>query len=473
MPSEENRCFVRFLIGTKFRATVADTIIPESVDPMNANAAPMPEKSRKFGQVAKAWMGAARATIQALGRGAKMAPGSLREPTSAAANDPFFLTSLHERYGPVLKARISGKITTCIFGIAQGRRFLNENHDSIEGATTNFRPLFPIGSLRQMTGEDHREYRRVFVEAIKGVRLSDHAGTVRDILDSTFKSLADREQPVDRETIRSALKSALTEVLFVLVLGIDRNWHGHDKLLAAYERYAPNGTVNTVRQDHGEIYAEMKSLLLLRADEIGTGAGRKSLLGQIIDAGTLDDTSIGNLLQMTEAGRYDMMGLWFWIVRMLGGQDELLDRIAALPFGEERTALCEAVPKETLRLVQSEYVLRRATEDIVFEGYFIPRRTMIRIAVWEAHKDPNTFEDPFAFKPMRFVGTKVTNDQYSPLGIGKHHCLGADWVIGLSAMLVDVAADAYRWRLLGDAAPKRGRFHFEPSESLSVEFRRL
>jgi len=440
---------------------------------MTISVAASHQKSRGFAQVAKAWLGATRVRLRALSHGARLAPGSLRQNSPAIEEDPFFLSKLQQVQGPILKARISGKITTCIFGIAQGRRFLNENHDRIEGATTNFRPLFPIGSLRQMTGEDHREYRRIFVEAIKGVRLSDHDATIRKILDRTLTSLTDREQPVDRETIRSALKLALTEILFVLILGVERDWHGYDQLLAAYGRYAPNGTVNTVLPEHSEIYEEMKRLLLLRAAEIEAGARRKSLLGQIIDAGTLDDTSIGNLLQMTEAGRYDMMGLWFWVIRMLGGQDALLDRIAALPFGEERTALCEAVPKETLRLVQSEYVLRRATEDIVFEGYFIPRRTMIRIAVWEAHKDPNTFEDPFAFKPMRFVGKKVTNDQYSPLGIGKHHCLGADWVIGLTATLVDVAASVSRWTLIGDAAPKRVRFHFEPSESLSVDFRRV
>lgn len=402
-----------------------------------------------------------------------MAPGSLRQPGSAIEEDPFFLTKLHELHGPILKARISGKITTCIFGIAHGRKFLNESHDRIEGVSTNFRALFPYGSLRQMTGEAHREYRRVFVEAIKGIRLSEHDARVRKVLHRTFTSLTDREQPVDRETIRSALKLALTEILFGMVLGIDRDWHSYDPLMDAYGRYAPNGTVDTVLPEHAEAYAEMKRLVLLRADEIGAGANRKSMLGQVLEAGTLDQTSIGNLLQMTEAGRYDMMGLWFWIVRMLGGQDALLDRVAVLPTGEERLALCEAVPRETLRLVQSEYILRRATDDIVFDGYFIPRRSMIRIAVWEAHKDPNTFADPFAFDPMRFVGNKVANDQYSPLGIGKHHCLGADWVIGLSAILVDVAAGAYRWRLVGDAAPKRGRFHFEPSESLAVEFRRV
>jgi hypothetical protein len=41
----------------------------------------------------------------------------------------------------------------------------------------------------------------------------------------------------------------------------------------------------------------------------------------------------------------------------------------------------------------------------------------------------------------------------------------------MSAMLVEQAALGYRWSIVEDAEPERGRFHFEPSQKLAVLFR--
>jgi len=98
---------------------------------------------------------------------------------------------------------------------------------------------------------------------------------------------------------------------------------------------------------------------------------------------------------------------------------------------------------------------------------------MVRVAIWAAHKDPRNFDDPFRFKPDRFIGSAIMKDVFAPLGLGKHRCLGADWVITLSAILVEQAASGYRWNIVDDAPPERGRFHFEPSQKLALEFKRV
>jgi cytochrome P450 len=419
----------------------------------------------------KAGVGAAKAHLRALAHGSRLAPGTLHEPDAQELADPRFLMKLNQKYGPILRARVSGKVTTCIFGIPQGRRFLVEHDNSIEGATTNFIPLFPHGSLRQMTGEPHREYRRLFAEAFMAVDIDEHSEAIRSIIDDMLAKSTQSARPLKLGEVQIELKRRLSEILFRLVLGIPRDWPQYERLLAVYEIYAPHGTVNTVRSEHRHIYDEMKDFVVARADELRSGAEFSSLLGHFAKVGKLDDTVIGNLLQMTEAGRFDTMGLWSWVIKMLGDNMEVLDRIAAVTDKKRRVEFCEAVAQETLRLEQAEFLMRRATSDIVFEGYFIPKGTMVRVAIWAAHKDPNNFEDPFRFNPDRFMESGSTKDIFAPLGLGKHRCLGADWVITMSAMLVEQAALGYRWSIVEDAEPERGRFHFEPSQKLAVLFR--
>jgi len=426
-----------------------------------------------FSRRLKARVSAAKAHLRALAHGSKLAPGTLEEPGPEALADPKFLMKLNERYGPILKARINGKVTTCIFGIHQGRRFLVEHDDSIEGATTNFIPLFPHGSLRQMVGEPHREYRRIFAEAFMAVDVHDHEEAIRSIVEEMLAQFAAGNQPLRLMAIQIELKRRLSEILFRLVLGITRDWPRFNQLLGVYDAYAPHGTVNTVRSEHQQIYGEMKELAIARADELRSGATFSSLLGYFVKTGKLDDTVVGNLIQMTEAGRFDTMGLWSWIVKMLGDNPRMLDRIATETDNAARVELCEAVAKETLRLEQAEFLMRRATSDIVFDGYFIPKGSMVRVAIWAAHKDPRSFDDPFRFKPDRFIGSAIMKDVFAPLGLGKHRCLGADWVITLSAILVEQAASGYRWNIVDDAPPERGRFHFEPSQKLALEFKRV
>ena len=183
-------------------------------------------RAESMSHALKAWIGAAKSHIRAAMNGGRLAPGSLRPPDARALADPKLLLKLQKRHGPVFKAWLNGKVTTCICGIPRGRRFLAENEHRIEPATVDFTPFFPHGTLRQMVGEPHREYRRLFIEAFKATELGTHDTAIRGILDETLASLADRAQPVEHKAIRATLKRGLTEIFFRLILGVDRDWHG-------------------------------------------------------------------------------------------------------------------------------------------------------------------------------------------------------------------------------------------------------
>lgn len=418
----------------------------------------------------KAWMASSRAHLRAALHGSRLAPGSLGVRDDRVLRNPDFLLREAERHGPVFKVWLDGKVTTCILGLARGRRFLAENEDKLRAATTDLVPLFPHGSLRQMAGSAHGEYRRAFIEAFKATPLTPHETEIDRIIDRSLAELASAVQPVSFDSIRKLLKRALTEILFRLILGIGHTARDFDELMKSYERFAPNGIFVVVGREHREIYAGMKSLLLRHAGELRNSPAGPNLLGHFVAADRLDETVIGNLIQMVEAGRFDMMGLWAWLIQILGANAWALDQIAGTK--DTRREFCEAVVLEALRLEQSEFIFRVATSDIQFDGHFIPRRSRVRIAVWESHKDPHHFERPFRFDPRRFLHHKPGAEIYAPFGLDKHRCVGADWVVALSSRFVERLALGLRWEMSGDAAPARGVFHFEPSKELRARFRR-
>lgn len=400
-------------------------------------------------------------------------PGSFTPLSEEESKNPRFLLDRKKIYGPVFKVFLDGKMTTCVIGLPLGRRFLADHESSSRAATTDLRPLFPFGTLRQMTGEAHRRYRRIFIEAFKNTRIDSHKVAVSQALDELVQQLASTKGTRNFETVRSLFKMYLTKIFLLLIFGIDRSSNNLEELILLFDRYAPNGTVITVQREHAEAYAEIRALILKHAEALRPEESSSSLLGRLVSDGMLDETAVGNLIQMTEAGRFDVMGLWAWLIKLLGDNQECLSQLAVTsPNSVSRERFSRALVLEALRLEQSEFVLRVATSNIVFERFLIPKRSRVRIAVWESHKDHVNFDKPFEFNPLRFLEKRPGPEAYSPFGMDQHLCLGADWVVSLSAMFVERLGDSLRWNWEGSQKVGQGVFHFQPDGESKIRFRK-
>jgi cytochrome P450 len=156
---------------------------------------------------------------------------------------------------------------------------------------------------------------------------------------------------------------------------------------------------------------------------------------------------------------------------MLSDRPDVVAYVRSAPqIGASGLSVSQAIAREALRMEQSELLHRVADENIVFDGYFIPKGSHIRICVWEAHHNPQKFQEPFRFNCERFMKAKVPADDYSPFGLDRHLCLGADWTYDLSAIFVEELVNHYRWEIVADGPPMPGKFHFEPSPKFTVSF---
>nr|ARO89866.1 cytochrome P450 Cyp2u1 [Andrias davidianus] len=68
-----------------------------------------------------------------------------------------------------------------------------------------------------------------------------------------------------------------------------------------------------------------------------------------------------------------------------------------------------------------------ASETTVFQGYTIPKGSVIVPNLWAVHRDPNIWEKPNDFNPRRFLdenGQVLKKDAFIPFGIGRRVCMG-------------------------------------------------
>ncbi|PPQ74460.1 hypothetical protein CVT24_000033 [Panaeolus cyanescens] len=109
-----------------------------------------------------------------------------------------------------------------------------------------------------------------------------------------------------------------------------------------------------------------------------------------------------------------------------------VDRVIGtrLPSFEDRSLLpyTEALYREVLRRCPPVPMsLPHATsEDDWYNGYFIPKGTIILGNIWAMNHDEERYPDPMAFKPERFLNEKgqVIDDRIMAYGFGRRICAG-------------------------------------------------
>ncbi|PBK60894.1 cytochrome P450 [Armillaria solidipes] len=83
------------------------------------------------------------------------------------------------------------------------------------------------------------------------------------------------------------------------------------------------------------------------------------------------------------------------------------------------------------------------TEDDVHSGYFIPKGSIVFANIWNMLHDPTVYDQPFGFKPERFIRTEIKEPEFDPyevlFGFGRRICPGrvlADASIFISCAMV-------------------------------------
>ena len=248
---------------------------------------------------------------------------------------------------------------------------------------------------------------------------------------------------------------------------------GFDRLVALFQMLGPHGLVWNIKNQQISAFSGLRDELrgYVQIDSCDPViVDNTSILRIMALDRSLDDTSLGNLIYMVEMGRYDMKGLFRWISKYGAENPEWLSRIANAESEDtaKATSLARAFVLETLRMDQSERLMRDVKKDIVFDGFLIPKGWRARICMWESHKDGATFDQPFVFDPNRFLSNPPTTFEFSPFGLDHHYCPFATTSISLGVLFLRCLSRDY-WVTATDHGDRvRGGYHWEPALNFSV-----
>ncbi|MEM7040820.1 MAG: cytochrome P450, partial [Bacteroidota bacterium] len=116
------------------------------------------------------------------------------------------------------------------------------------------------------------------------------------------------------------------------------------------------------------------------------------------------------------------------------------------------------VVDEVLRLYPPAWgVGRLALEDDEIDGYHIPKGTNFIIVAFLAHRRPEIWEDPLAFKPERWADNfarKLPKFAYFPFGGGPRMCIGNNFALMEMTILLATLAQHFNPKLTPDAFPE-------------------
>lgn len=390
-------------------------------------------------------------------------PGDLIDIDIEELQDRQLLMDLAAQHGPIFKGRIEGQLAICIVGLSLGKRFLREHADDVQASSLDITRVVPAGFMRRMQGETHRHYRRMLMAALSSGGFVLESTAIRQIMAGRMRDYA-AARDFSPEAWQRALYDTAARVMILVMLGFGPDTPTGRRLFEAFHRLGPHGLVWNLTDVQTDAFAHIRSIL--DAAMTSGSVPPVSLLGRLLAQSGFDDTLLGNLIYMTEMGRYDMQTFFRWLSRHGTVQREAL-RAATWAADTDIRPLRSFV-LEVLRSDQSERLMRRCLRDVEFEGYRFPKDTTIRVCMWESHHDASRFVAPMRFQPDRFAREKPDPERFSPFGLDRHQCPFNELSTSLAAIFLEALA-GFDSRPIGDGSAIRGAYHWEPPASFSVE----
>jgi cytochrome P450 len=352
-------------------------------------------------------------------------------------------------------------------------------------------PVLGANSVLLLDGERHLRQRRLILPAFHGERMQRYEAVMvaaakeeiaRWPLDQPF-ALLPRMQAVTLEVILRAVfglrEGERLDRLRVLLRELLEWTAGRDRLL----RIALLGPTRFGERSLAPLRAALRPVHALLDEELtarrrqagGNGAapGRDDVLTLLLEARDedgepLDDAELRDeLITLLVAGHETTATALAWAMERLLRHPQALGRLREeLAGGEE--AYLDAVVKETLRLRPIlPIVARYLTAPFELHGRLLPAGTEIAPCIYLAHRNPEVYPDPLAFRPERFLEQPAGTYSWIPFGGGVRRCLGASFaqfelrsvlraiVLGTELRAADAAAERVVRRAI-TYMPRRG-----------------
>ncbi|HWM63812.1 MAG TPA: cytochrome P450 [Solirubrobacterales bacterium] len=322
--------------------------------------------------------------------------------------------------------------------------YTEREHGLPPGREIALEPILGSRSLLLLEGTDHIAHRKLMLPPFHGERMRSYEPIVAEIVDAEIDSwplgeefpIHPRMQAVTLEVILRVvfgiaegprlerLRQLLTTVLeqtaspFAQLIGLATRRFGGRGPWAKFE-----GQLKAVDELlYAEIAEHRRRDDLEERDDILSAL----ILARYEDGGGLTDTDLRDqLMTLLLAGHETTATALAWTFDLLLRHPRELQRLRESLEGGEDDYL-RATISESLRLRPVVPLAgRRLAVELSVDGLTLPAGTDVTAAIWLAHTRADTYPEPFAFRPERFLEDGPDTYAWIPFGGGVRRCLGA------------------------------------------------
>jgi len=355
-----------------------------------------------------------------------------------------FMESCRRRFGETFSVRFLGfRSPMVMLSEPQAIRdlYTGRGHGLPPGRGVALLPVVGPRSVLLLEGAEHLARRRLMLPPFHGERMRAYEATARDVVERDVAGW-----PVGEAfAVHPRMQAITLEVIVRAVFGVTDPARGDRlrtllrSLLDATASIGLQFGFMLARRLGGPdplarlraLRREIDSVLLAEIAARGASGGGEDILSLLLDARFEDGEPMSDaevcdqLVTLLVAGHETTATALAWALELLAHHPEPLARLQAELDGDGDGYL-RAVIAETLRLRPVVPLAgRRLASELSVGGHVLPAGTDVTPAIWLAHTRADTYPDPFAFRPERFLDGAPPGYAWVPFGGGVRRCLGA------------------------------------------------
>jgi cytochrome P450 len=205
------------------------------------------------------------------------------------------------------------------------------------------------------------------------------------------------------------------------------------------------------QQPHGEQRDLLDMLMQVRYEDSGEGMGDRQIRDEVMSLLIAGHETTANALS------------WLWVllgqhpdvvIQIEGELDEVLNGRSPTVADFPNLIYSNQVIKESMRLYPSAWsISRRALADDEIGGYAIPAGAIVALSPYTLHRHPAFWPEPEKFDPGRFTPeqeAKRNRYAYVPFGAGARKCIGDQFALMESMIILPMTLQRFRLHLVPD-----------------------
>lgn len=406
------------------------------------------------------------------GRRRGLPPGSLSLMRAGPWRRHDFYETESARLGPVFKVSNVTQPTICVVDLALGISILKNQNESLRASPLPFNARVPGGFLRYMNADLRPAYRTLFRRAFSRQTVERCEATIQTIARSSLGDIVGTAELGGGTQLHDKIHDMVFRVMSCVFLGIHEGSLQFARLKRGFSKadfrraaLVPPWRVSAALREIEAIVVDRAASLSL--PPTGESERMPSFLGNIAlfdERAVTDPTVVGNLIYMMQTACADVSGMLHWSLAMLAQNPLWASRLSReVRFGraDDADALAVRIVRETLRLEQSEYLIREITREFYVGELRFPKGWMLRVCVREAHRNEKSFESPLLFDPGRFEAHRFKPESYSPFGALRTSCLGEQLALEIGRIFLTELSRVFDWAGVS-GEPEYNGFHWQP-----------